>query len=50
MLEMKVVLSRIIQEFILEPVDTPDMLTFTPDVILKPTSLSIKVKFVKRNQ
>lgn len=46
-LEMKTVLSGIISEFILEPVDTPSTIELTVDVVLR-TKQSIRVKFIPR--
>lgn len=48
MLEIKAVLSGILQNFILEPIDTPENLQLVPDIVLRPKDARILVKFIKR--
>ncbi|XP_044730922.1 cytochrome P450 4C1-like isoform X2 [Chrysoperla carnea] len=47
MLEMKSFTSKLIREFILEPVDTPDSIILRADMVLR-TSKPIEVRFRKR--
>uniref|UniRef100_UPI003B82F6C1 cytochrome P450 4C1-like n=1 Tax=Chrysoperla carnea TaxID=189513 RepID=UPI003B82F6C1 len=47
MLEMKSFTSKIIREFILEPVDTPDTIIMIVDLVLR-TKKPVKVKFRRR--
>ncbi|XP_044734402.1 cytochrome P450 4C1-like [Chrysoperla carnea] len=46
-LEMKSFVSKIIQEYILEPVDTPQTVSLKTDVVIRP-SKPVRVKFRKR--
>lgn len=47
MLEMKSFVAKIIREFVLEPVDTPETISFKMDIVLRPTK-NVRVKFRKR--
>lgn len=48
MLEIKAVLSGILQNFILEPVDTPETIVLVPDIVLRPENSILHVKFLER--
>lgn len=48
MMEMKIVLARILRDFILLPVTRPEDICFTADIILRNNG-PVLVKFVKRN-
>lgn len=50
LLQMKSVLCGILRNFILQPIDTPDEIVFTPHVIIKTRNDIIRVKFVSRHR
>lgn len=48
MLQMKTALCGVLKNFILEPIDNPDTITFAVDIALRSANNKIMVKFVKR--
>lgn len=48
MLEIKAVLSGILQNFLLEAVDTPETVVLVPDIVLRPENSTLLVKFINR--
>lgn len=50
MAEMKICLTGIVRKFIIEPVDTPNTIILTQDVLLRPKNgVKIKLKLRKHN-
>lgn len=50
MLELKAVLSGILRNFILEPVDTPESISLVPDIVFRPLNDTLLVKFINRKK
>ncbi|XP_019870610.1 cytochrome P450 4C1 [Aethina tumida] len=48
LMEIKTVITGILRNFILEPVDTPETVVLITDLVLRPKN-GIKMKFIKRN-
>lgn len=47
MLEMKSFVSKVVKDYILEAVDTPDTIQIKADLVIRPTK-DIRVKFRRR--
>lgn len=47
MLEMKSFVSKVVRDYILEAVDTPDTIQIKADLVIRPTK-DIRVKFRRR--
>lgn len=47
LIEIKTVITGILRNFVLEPVDTPDTITLITDLVIRSKD-GIRIKFIKR--